>query len=107
MNAFNLTVTEKAPQTKPVKDNYPELDSFLNILRLLIREPSVVGCEDSFFRVLTRELEEIGVGVQYYHGVLVAQGSQPDSLILSAHIDRHRTVNLRSPADCHHLLSYR
>ena len=89
MNAFNLTVAEKAPQTKPVKDNYPELDSFLNILRLLIREPSVVGCEDSFFRVLSRELEEIGVTVQYYHGVLVAQGSQPDDLILSAHIDRH------------------
>ena len=89
MNALNLTVTEKVPQSKPAKVNYPELDNFLNILRLLIREPSVVGCEDSFFRVLSRELEEIGVKVQYYHGVLVAQGSKPNDLILSAHIDRH------------------
>lgn len=88
MNALNSNVAE-IPQTKSVKVDYPELDSFLNILRLLIREPSVVGCEDSFFRVLSRELEEIGVEVQYYHGVLVAQGSKPRDLILSAHIDRH------------------
>ena len=89
MNAINLTDTEKVIQTKPAKVNYLELDNFLNILRLLIREPSVVGCEDSFFRVLSRELEEIGVEVKYYHGVLVAQGSKPLDLILSAHIDRH------------------
>lgn len=89
MKASNLTIIKDIPQTKPIKDNYPELDSFLNILRLLIREPSVVGCEDSFFRVLSRELEEIGVEVQYYHGVLVAQGSKPHELMLSAHIDRH------------------
>ncbi len=89
MNAFNLTVTEDVPQVKPAKQSYPKLDSFLNILRLLIREPSVVGCEDSFFRVLSRELVEIGVKVEYYHGVLVAQGSKPHELILSAHIDRH------------------
>ena len=91
MNALNLEVMKKVPQTKSVTNevDYPELDSFLNLLRLLIREPSVVGCEDSFFRVLSRELEEIGVKVQYYHGVLVAQGSKPNDLILSAHIDRH------------------
>ena len=89
MNTLNFKVMEKVPQTKPVENNYPQLDSFLNILRLLIREPSVVGCEDSFFRVLSRELEEIGVEVQYYHGVLVARGSKPHDLILSAHIDRH------------------
>ncbi|MGF1588364.1 MAG: peptidase M42 [Pleurocapsa sp.] len=89
MNALNLTVTENVTQTKPAINGYPELDSFLNILRSLIREPSVVGCEDSFFRVLSRELEEIGVEVQYYYGVLVAQGSRPQDLILSAHIDRH------------------
>jgi putative aminopeptidase FrvX len=89
MNALNLAVTNQVSRTKSVKVTYPELDSFLNILRPLIREPSVVGCEESFFRVLSRELEEIGVKVQYYYGVLVAQGSQPDDLILSAHIDRH------------------
>ncbi|MCC9608785.1 peptidase M42 [Blastopirellula sp. JC732] len=66
-----------------------DLADFLDILQLLIREPSVVGTEDSFFRVLRRELEEVGARVQYYQGVLVAQGSRPYDLILSAHIDRH------------------
>ncbi|MCM1982442.1 peptidase M42 [Lyngbya confervoides] len=66
-----------------------DLERFLDILKLLIREPAVVGCEDSFFRVLSRELEEAGATVQYYQGVLVAQGSRPHDLILSAHIDRH------------------
>ncbi|MGB5974244.1 MAG: peptidase M42 [Nodosilinea sp.] len=65
------------------------LGDFLEILQLLIREPSVVGSEDSFFRVLRRELEEVGAEVSYYHGVLVAQGSRPHELMLSAHIDRH------------------
>jgi len=65
------------------------LDELLDILKPLIREPSVVGNEQSFFRVLRRELEEVGVRVQYFHGVLVAQGKRPDDLYLSAHIDRH------------------
>lgn len=65
------------------------LDEFLDILRNLIREPSVVGSEDSFFRVLTRELQELDVNLTYYQGILVAQGNDPHSLILSAHIDRH------------------
>ncbi len=68
---------------------YPGMEEFLDILKHLIREPSVVGHEHSFFRVLRRELEEIGVQVTYYNGVLVAQGKRPDGLILSAHIDRH------------------
>lgn len=70
----------------------PEMSEFLDILKPLIREPSVVGAEDSFFRVLRRELEEIGVRVEYLHGVLVAQGCEPESLYLSAHIDRHGLV---------------
>ncbi|WP_068139403.1 peptidase M42 [Roseimaritima ulvae] len=65
------------------------LDDFLHLLRALVREPSVVGVEDSFFRVLRRELEEYKVTVSRYHGLLVVQGSQPDSLYLSAHVDRH------------------
>ena len=50
-NTLNFKVMERVSQTKSVTTevDYPELDSFLNILRLLIREPSVVGCEDSFF----------------------------------------------------------
>jgi putative aminopeptidase FrvX len=66
-----------------------ELGAFLDILQLLIREPCVVGTEDSFFRVLRRELEEVGVELHYFQGVMVAHGSRPHDLILSAHIDRH------------------
>lgn len=68
------------------------LDEFLDLLRNLVREPSVTGAEDSFFRVLTRELEELDVKITYYQGILVAQGKEPESLILSAHVDRHGLV---------------
>lgn len=54
-----------------------------------MREPSVVGSEDAFFRVLRRELEEVGVTVEQHLGVLVARGQDPGSVLLSAHIDRH------------------
>ena len=67
----------------------PEFSDFLEILQQLVREPSVVGTEDSFFRVLQRELEELDLKVERRLGVLVAQGDEPESLILSAHIDRH------------------
>lgn len=66
--------------------------AFLNLLTLLVRSPSVVGAEHSFFRVLQRELEERGARVTWYEGLLVAQGSQPESLFLSAHIDRHGLI---------------
>jgi putative aminopeptidase FrvX len=69
-----------------------DLSAFLIILRHLIREPAVVGAEDSFFRVLRRELEEIDISVERHSGVLVARGSEPESVILSAHIDRHGLV---------------
>ena len=70
----------------------PQLYEFFDILKPLIREPSVVGNEESFFRVLRRELEELGIDVEYYDGVLVAQGNCPHDLFLSAHIDRHGLV---------------
>ena len=65
------------------------IDEFLNLLRALVREPSVVGVEDAFFRVLRRELEEYPVSVTRYNGLLVAQGTEPKSVYLSAHVDRH------------------
>ncbi len=89
MDTLRLIDYAPATQTHQEAARYPELDEFLEILQLLIREPAVVGSEDSFFRVLRRDLEEIGLDVQYYHGILVAQGSRPHDLILSAHIDRH------------------
>jgi putative aminopeptidase FrvX len=90
MSSFN-TVTPVAVTNSTASSAAPtpDLDAFLDILKPLIREPSVVGNEDSFFRVLRRELEELGVTVEYFHGVLVAQGDRPQDLFLSAHIDRH------------------
>jgi putative aminopeptidase FrvX len=67
-------------------------DAFINLLSLLMRSPSVVGAEHSFFRVLQRELEERGAKVTWYEGLLVAEGNRPDSLFLSAHIDRHGLI---------------
>jgi hypothetical protein len=65
---------------------------FIQLLAQLMRNPSVVSAEHSFFRVLQRELEERGAKVTWYEGLLVAQGSQPDSLFLSAHLDRHGLI---------------
>ncbi|ASJ72720.1 peptidase M42 [Granulosicoccus antarcticus] len=63
--------------------------SFVDLLATLIRNPSVVGAEHSFFRVLQRELEERGARVTWYEGLLVAEGDKPNSVMFSAHIDRH------------------
>lgn len=59
------------------------------VLRELIRQPSVVGFEHSFFRYLQRVLEERGATVTWYEGLLVAQGDDPASAYFSAHSDRH------------------
>ena len=64
-------------------------EGFIDLLALLMRNPSVVGSEHSFFRVLQRELEERGAQVTWYEGLLVAHGNKPNSLMLSAHVDRH------------------
>jgi putative aminopeptidase FrvX len=65
---------------------------FIDLLKGLIRQPCVVGAEHSFFRVLQRELEERGAKVTWYEGLLVAQGTQPNSAMFSAHIDRHGLI---------------
>ncbi|MET0066832.1 MAG: hypothetical protein ABW076_10870 [Candidatus Thiodiazotropha sp.] len=67
-------------------------DAFIDLLKALIRQPSVVGAEHAFFRVLQRELEERGAHVTWYEGLLVAQGEHPDSAMFSAHIDRHGLI---------------
>jgi len=66
--------------------------NFIDLLKALIRSPSVVGAEHSFYRVLQRELEERGATVSWYEGLLVAQGSRPRSTMFSAHIDRHGLI---------------
>jgi hypothetical protein len=65
---------------------------FYDLLKSLIRQPSVVGAEHSFFRVLQRELEERGARVTWYQGLLVAEGPRPQSVYFSAHIDRHGLI---------------
>lgn len=67
-------------------------DNFIDLLKYLIREPSVVGAEHAFFRVLQRELEERGAKVTWYEGLLVAQGNDPKSAMFSSHIDRHGLI---------------
>jgi putative aminopeptidase FrvX len=89
MSPFDFMVDPTTRQILPPESRDPLLSEFLDILSLLIREPSVVGCEDAFFRVLRRELEELGATVNYYQGILVAQGRTPHDLMLSAHIDRN------------------
>ncbi|SHJ22927.1 Putative aminopeptidase FrvX [Malonomonas rubra DSM 5091] len=69
-----------------------QYEPFIDLLKSLVRHPSVVGAEHSFFRVLQRELEERGAKVTWYEGLLVAQGDEPDSAMFSAHIDRHGLI---------------
>jgi len=64
----------------------------IDTLKSLIRSPSVVGAEHSFFRVLQRELEERGARVTWYEGLLVARSPEPGPVMLSAHIDRHGLI---------------
>lgn len=66
--------------------------ALVDILKSLIRQPSVVGAEHSFFRVLQRELEERGIGVTWYEGILVANGGGETPVMFSAHIDRHGLI---------------
>ncbi|MFT7004830.1 MAG: putative aminopeptidase FrvX [Sulfurimonas sp.] len=65
---------------------------FYDSLKQLIRIPSVVGAEHSFFMYVKRELEEMGISVEYYDGVLVAKGDMPESGYMSAHADRHGLI---------------
>lgn len=67
-------------------------DEFLDLLKTLIHQPSVVGWETPFFRTIRRELEEMGIEVSLFEGLLVAKGSCPDEFFLSAHVDRHGLV---------------
>lgn len=68
------------------------MEQFYDILKQLIRIPSVVGAEHPFFMFVKRELEEIGIEVEYYDGVLVAKGCEPTSGYMSSHADRHGLI---------------
>ncbi|MDB2405649.1 peptidase M42 [Arcobacteraceae bacterium] len=68
------------------------MEVFYDILKQLIRVPSVVGAEHPFFMTIKRELEELNLNVEYYDGVLVAKGNDPQSGYISAHADRHGLI---------------
>ncbi len=69
-----------------------KFQGYLDLLKEMIRQPSVVGSEHAFFRYLKRTLEERGAKVTWYEGLMVAQGEQPETAMFSAHIDRHGLV---------------
>ena len=68
------------------------MEKFYDILKQLIRTPSVVGAEHPFFMRVKRELEELDLNVEYYDGVLVAKGNNPTHGYISAHADRHGLI---------------
>lgn len=68
------------------------MELFYDLLKQMVRVPSVVGAEHPFFMFLKRELEEINLTVEYYDGVLVAKGDDPQSGYISAHSDRHGLI---------------
>jgi putative aminopeptidase FrvX len=68
------------------------MELFYDILKHLVRIPSVVGAEHPFFMALKRELEDLDLTVEYYDGVLVAKGNDPESGYISAHADRHGLI---------------
>ncbi|MBK8978181.1 MAG: peptidase M42 [Planctomycetes bacterium] len=65
---------------------------FLDLLKQLVRQPSVVGAEQPFLRYVQRELEEAGARTTAWQGLLVAEGAAPASGYVSAHVDRHGLV---------------
>jgi putative aminopeptidase FrvX len=71
---------------------FSPLDDYLILLGQLVRQPSVVGAERAFFRTLCRELDDVGVKLTQYEGLLVAEGTRPDSTYLSVHVDRHGLI---------------
>ncbi|MDD5359450.1 MAG: peptidase M42 [Sulfurovaceae bacterium] len=69
-----------------------QFESYFDLLKQLIRTPSVVGAENPYFMTLKRELEDLGIKTTLYEGLLVAQGNNPDSGYISSHTDRHGLI---------------
>lgn len=68
------------------------MERFYDILKQLIRTPSVVGAEHPFFMRVKRELDELDLTVEYYDGLIVAKGKKPESGYISGHADRHGLI---------------
>ncbi|MDD5405813.1 MAG: peptidase M42 [Sulfurovaceae bacterium] len=67
-------------------------NNYFDLLKQLVRTPSVVGAENPFFMTIKRELEELGIKTTIYEGLLVAQGNDPTSGYISSHVDRHGLI---------------
>ena len=72
---------------------------FTDILKALVRHPSVVGAEHSFFRVIQRELEELGANVTWYEGLLVVQGDTSLMRTCSRHISTATVSSAQAPTN--------
>lgn len=68
------------------------MEDFYDILKQLVRIPSVVGAEHPFFMFLKRELEDLDLDVEYYDGLLVSKGKEPETGYISVHVDRHGLI---------------
>lgn len=68
------------------------MEKFYDTLKQLVKVPCVVGSEHPFFMSIKRELEELELDVEYYDGILVAKGNDPQSGYVSAHADRHGLI---------------
>ncbi|MGB5866846.1 MAG: peptidase M42 [Arcobacteraceae bacterium] len=68
------------------------MEKFYDILKQLIRIPSVVGAEHPFFMTVKKELDQLDLTIEYYDGVLVVKGDNPTSGYISAHADRHGLI---------------
>jgi putative aminopeptidase FrvX len=78
-------------KSKIIKKGF-ELEKFCDLLKQLIRVPSVINAETPFFLYIKRELDELGIKTKFYEGILVAKGKTELSGFISAHIDRHGLV---------------
>ena len=68
------------------------IPKFLRVLDQFVSHHCVVGAEAPFYSFLAKELKKRGAKVSRYSGLLVAEGKDPDSIAVSAHVDRHGLI---------------
>ena len=56
--------------------------------------PSVVGHEKHFLKYLADDFENLGLAVTQHEGILEISGREPNSNIISAHVDRHGLISM-------------
>lgn len=56
--------------------------------------PSVVGHEAQFVEHLIKDFDSLGYKTEKHPGLLAVHGTEPHSIIVSAHIDRHGLISI-------------